>query len=62
MKVYIKNISRKKGEFQFYMHQFVEACIRQNIPFVNELHVCAVETECCDDQTGTLDKFFLLSV
>ena len=22
------------------MHQFVEACIRQNIPFVNELHVC----------------------
>lgn len=40
MKVYIKNISRKKGEFQFYMHQFVEACIRQNIPFVNELHVC----------------------
>ena len=22
----------------------------------------AVETECCDDQTGTLDKFFLLSV
>ena len=22
------------------MHQFVEACIRQNVPFVNEWHVC----------------------
>lgn len=40
MKVYIKNISRKEGEFQFYKHQLVEACIRQNIPFVNELQVC----------------------
>lgn len=40
MKISIKNISRKKGEFQFYMHQFVEACARQNIPFVDELHVC----------------------
>lgn len=38
MKVYIKNISRKKKEFQFYMHQFVEACIKQNIQSMDELH------------------------
>lgn len=31
MKVYIKNRKRKKGQFQFYMHQFVEAAIRRNI-------------------------------
>lgn len=36
MKVYIKNLCRKKNEFQFFMHQFVEACIVQGIPSVDE--------------------------
>jgi len=29
MKIYIKNRVRRKEEFQFFMHQFVEECIRE---------------------------------
>lgn len=29
MKIYVKNRTRRKDEFQFFMHQFVEECIRQ---------------------------------
>lgn len=37
MKVYIKNRKRKKGQFQFYMHQFVEAAIRRDIVCKNDI-------------------------
>lgn len=39
-KIFIKNIRRKEREFQFYMHQFVEACIRLNVLPVNEWYKC----------------------
>ena len=32
MNVFIKNRKRRIGEFQFFMHQFVESCIKSGIP------------------------------
>ena len=32
MNVFIKNRKRRVGEFQFFMHQFVESCIKSGIP------------------------------
>lgn len=37
MKVYIKNRKRKEGQFQFYMHQFVESAIINGIKPKNDL-------------------------
>ena len=37
-RVYIKNRIRRQGQFQFYMHQFVESCI--NYGFVSVKDVC----------------------
>ncbi len=39
MKVYIKNRKRQKSEFQFYMHQFVESAIKQNIEFKSDYKI-----------------------
>lgn len=40
MKIYIKNRVRRKGEFQFFMHQFVEECVRQGFVIkADTLHI-----------------------
>lgn len=37
MKIYIKNKTRRKEEFQFFMHDFVEACIKKGLKSKRDL-------------------------
>lgn len=37
--IYIKDRERRKGQFQFYMHQFVDACKEAGIPWRKEIVV-----------------------
>lgn len=30
-RIYVKNRIRRKGQYQFFMHQFVEECIKKGI-------------------------------
>lgn len=39
MHVFIKNRKRRHGEFQFFMHQFVESCIKSGIPSKRDLKI-----------------------